>query len=233
MSNENGPDRELGLWRWFDGPKRKQDVTPLRVRGGIVQHTLDGWDPCRTSLGVGIPVTVAALLRVKFTPIDTTAKREAIRAGWRELGGKWVKDDRHPRMCELYCGPMCFEMTAKARGEWPADEPKPVESFPVRSCENGASKPVTAHMAARQAVGQMRHEAFEAGRRHEREKAAKAAKPCALKRLSDANLGWDSGQDFSDEGTAAYLLLTAVAYAKAKGLDLSDLVERMAAGVQG
>lgn len=213
----NGPDRSLGLWQTAGGQR-------------VVYSVRDG---CLLAEGYGQqPYTrrpfVAELLGFDARPFDTTAKREAIRAGWREVGGKWEVDERHPDGCNC-CGiwgvpgPTCYELSAKDRGEWPQDEPQAEAPTPK------PAKAPTAYRAAKAALREACDEARQQGR--EGERRAQAARPCVLKRLE--GVGREAfAKDFSDEGTAAHLLLTVVEYAKTKGVDLSALAERLASGVE-
>lgn len=117
MNSDNGPDRSIGLWRWA--------ITGsgvLALKGGVFVVEIGGIEH-ETRVK-----SLARFLEVGNAPIDATARREAIRAGWREVGGKWVKDDRSPYFACLCMGidcrlePDCYERAASARDEWPKDE---------------------------------------------------------------------------------------------------------------
>lgn len=124
-TTNSSPDREIGIWITVMSQVRWR----LRIVSDIV-HGPNG--SCH--------VNMAGLMKNGNIPFDTTAKREAIRAGWTEADGKWTKDGREGdlwRHCSCHLQrrhhgrntdgflepkPRCWESAAKARGEWPADD---------------------------------------------------------------------------------------------------------------
>lgn len=223
MSNGNGPDRELGEWHTAIGS------VVLSLHAGVVS----------AGANVSPAGSLAQLLSLGSVPLDTTAKREAIRAGWRELDGRWVKDEREPwlhmpRRLDLssYSKQDAYEAAAKARSEWPGDEPAP-EAQPEPALEVGPDVPRSmVSRDAERALAVVWGEAYNQGRKDEHEALAKQAKPCVLKRLQAQ--GYTEGQALaqveSHELTARAILWLLLGEAHRAKVDLSDLAERMAGG---
>ena len=210
MTVDNGPDRSLGLWQ-----RGCLEPARYKIEDGQCWYPSDfsesgfeaGFCGADSMLGDGL------------VPVDVTAKREAIRAGWREVEGKWVKDAW--RWMNPYARPKAeptpldYEQAAKFFGEWPED------GAPAQAPEQ--PKRLTSYRLAKQAL----REACEDARRQGQEDERRKAKPCVLKRLdgtSDYARRWPAGQ----EGAVAIMLMNVVAQAKRSGVDLSALAERLA-----
>lgn len=217
----NGPDRSLGTWRYC-GARFK-----FKVERGLIYYSFGtgyAW------LSDSDDTSVNALLMQGAEPVDNVAKREAIRAGWREVEGRWAPDDRVPLGCLCpYSGeqptPACYEVSAKYREEWPEEEEETAPYVPARKmCAWWHSVEV----ATANFDGGIIQYGFNAHFTWLPDPDAEAPNPNRIRasNLSDAELS-------EEERPIAAMLLALAAHAKEAGIDFGALVRRVVTSEEG